>query len=350
VPLQLNAGRYGFYRVNYPVATWLAIGDQICAPPGVGLEFQNSDLVGFINDVWTLALAGQTTYAAAFNLTQFLGVKTNYAEYTPWAATLSQLGRVSRLLDSKPTDTTLFNQYVVTKLINQNSFSTPPWDGYDDHMQNLLQASFVSALVAYGDAASRTFANDQFTAFMNHGVTVPVNVRDAVYRVGIEEGGPLCWTFLYEQYRTTLDPSEARRILRALTRSLDPTYLKQILDWSLDTSRIKSQDTSRIIIYVAYNRIGKDLAWTWIQANYAELFNRFGKASFTLAELITKVIGLFQSQAELDSARAFFADKDLGTAKRALLQAYEAVETNIYWLAVRYPEFSAALQATIQAS
>lgn len=82
-------------------------------------------------------------------------------------------------------------------------------------------------------------------------------------------------------------------------------------------------------------------------ANYDLLFERFGAASFTLSELISRVVGELHTQEQLDDARAFFADRDLGTAKRALQQAYETVQINIYWLRARFAEFDAELTARL---
>lgn len=307
-----------------------------------GVErYSEGDMIGFIDDSWTLALAGEVKYEDAFGLIAFLNTSS---EYIPWSAALSQLGRVKSLIQSKPDDKQRFNQYVVHRLINNNPFSTPPWNGFAGHLDNLLQAAFVNALVAYGDTSARATAHQLFTDFMKSNQPVPVNIRDGVYRVGIEEGGLSEWNFLFDRYTTSLDPSESRRILRALTRSRQPDRLTDLMNWSIDPTKIKSQDTSRIIIYCAQNEIGKELAWNWIKANYDVLFKLFGSASFTLSELITRVIGLFQTEKELNEAKQFFENKNLGTASRAILQAYEIVDTNIYWLKERYEEFSQALK------
>jgi glutamyl aminopeptidase len=344
--LAINAGRAGYFRTNFPSSMWTSIASYLVSEDeGV---FSNADRIGMIDDVWTLALAGQTTYANAFAMLQFLAL--DYDEYTPWASAFSQLGRVARLLYSKPDTAAIFNNFVTGRwLINNNTISQPPWlgQGPNAHLPNLLQASFVSVLVAYNHTSTRLTANEMFIAFMRDGVEVPVDVRDAVYRVGIEEGDEDCWNFLYTRYTRTQDSSEARRILRALTRSFDPVLLKRILAYSLQTDKVKSQDTSRIVIYVAQNRLGKTIAWEWIQQSYDQLFERFGAQSFTLSELLARVIGLFQTQQELDEARAFFAEKDLGTAKRAVSQAYEAVQTNIFWLEERYAEFAIALEVAV---
>jgi hypothetical protein len=91
--------------------------------------------------------------------------------------------------------------------------------------------------------------------------------------------------------------------------------------------------------------VGQTPAWTWVKANWALLFQRFGVQSFALGQLVSRVVGALQTQADLDEARAFFSNKQLGSATRALAQAFEAVTVNIFWLRERYAEFDAALKA-----
>lgn len=45
------------------------------------------------------------------------------------------------------------------------------------------------------------------------------------------------------------------------------------LGYSLDSSKIRSQDAVSVISYVAYNPVGKYLAWTFVQNNWKALFD-----------------------------------------------------------------------------
>ena len=385
--MYVNLDRAGYFRVNYPDAIWTNLATELRG------EFaSNAEVCGIVDDVWTLALSGHTSYTNAFAITKFY--KDAYSAYTPWSVLFKVLGRVSAMISPDAALTAQFNAWVVQKLINTNAIASPPWNApvnNADHLRSLLQQLFVGSMVAYNDTASRALANDMFTNLMNNGVEVAVDLRDAIYRVGIEEGGPLCWQFLYTRYRSTQDGAEARRILRALARSRDPATLTKLMDMTNEPAQsgIKTQDQSRVIIYVSLNPRGKDVAWQWIKCqwsnrgdgahrkakktrslacasgivspltalaslcaslcvlsvNYAVLFERFGAASFTLGELVSLVVGRFHTQDELTDAQTFFANKDLGTAKRALQQAYESVKTTIYWNRDRVTEFAAALQA-----
>ena len=45
------------------------------------------------------------------------------------------------------------------------------------------------------------------------------------------------------------------------------------LGYSLDSSKIRSQDAISVISYVASNPVGKYLAWTFVQNNWKALFD-----------------------------------------------------------------------------
>lgn len=264
----VNIGRFGYYRVNYPAELWTALAVESRREEA---PFSNSDLCGLLDDAWTLALAGNASYTSAFDMTLFLA--EGFKEYTPWSVALAQVGRLARLLSAaRPEAAGRLSTFIVTKLIGDNDVARPPWSSAKaDHMRALLQQLFVSALVAYGDVAARTLAMELFNnSLAEGGAAVPVDIRDAVYRVGVEEGGAAAWDALYERFRVSLDSGESRRILRALTRSPDPATLAKLLDWSSDPLRIKTQDQSRVVIYVALNPKGREIAWQWVKGQWTE--------------------------------------------------------------------------------
>ena len=49
--------------------------------------------------------------------------------------------------------------------------------------------------------------------------------------------------------------------------------ITRYLGYSLDSSKIRSQDAVSVISYVAYNPVGKYLAWTFVQNNWKALFD-----------------------------------------------------------------------------
>jgi len=333
-----NKGRSGFYRVNYPELVWHGLAQAAIDKAPL---LTNGDLAGLLDDSWTLALAGETPYAVPFSMSEFLQLQ-DYSAYSVWLPALTQLTRVARLVASCQKTTARLNAYM-QQIIGSNMYAAAPWRPLSDHLEALLQQQLVNALVAYNSTSARAEARRLWQAFYVQGIEVPADVRDAVYRVGIEDGDMASWRFLYQRYQTTLDPAEQRRTLRALARTSNTTQLSALLDMSADSSQIPSQDQTRVISAVAGNPLGKPLAWQWMKDNWQLLYKRFGGQSFALGDLVRSVVGQMQTPDELSDARTFFAGRPLGSADRALKQAFETVTVSITWRRDRYEDFKAAL-------
>lgn len=162
-------------QVNYPSAIWSQLALQL---HGSDPLWSTGDRVGLIDDSWTLALAGQTTYASAFDIVQFLGMN-QYSGYTPWAAAAAQFAEISFLTSSMPDLHAKFSRFVLS-LIGNNTLAMPPWNPVvqpgDTHLASLLQQLFVSSLVAYNDTASRNVAWTMWQDFRTAGTPVPVDI------------------------------------------------------------------------------------------------------------------------------------------------------------------------------
>ena len=47
------------------------------------------------------------------------------------------------------------------------------------------------------------------------------------------------------------------------------------LDMSLDSSEVRRQDGTYVIIYVSHNSVGRDLAWNFVKANFEQLLEMY---------------------------------------------------------------------------
>merc|ERR1719402_1698515 len=95
-------------------------------------------------------------------------------------------------------------------------------------------------------------------------------------------------------------PSERNVLLRVLGSSRDPATLQRLLDMTKDGDKVRSQDVRSVFRAVAAGSAeGGMLAWSHLQANWAWLFGRFGRSSFTLGAIIKEVTSHFSTRAEL---------------------------------------------------
>ena len=63
---------------------------------------------------------------------------------------------------------------------------------------------------------------------------------------------------------------EKMRLLGALCSFEDQALLQTSLERSLVDEHVRSQDTIRVVVFVASNRHGRDLAWEFLKDNWDE--------------------------------------------------------------------------------
>ena len=78
---------------------------------------------------------------------------------------------------------------------------------------------------------------------------------------------------------------EKIRFLNALSNFEQGDLLQETLERALCTD-VRSQDTIRVIVTVASNRHGRNLAWEFVKDNWDEINRRYGDGGFALMRLV----------------------------------------------------------------
>ncbi len=67
--VKLNAGQYGFYRVNYTQPMWASLAAAAAASEsGAGTVLGSEDLAGLLDDAYQLSRAGQLSITVYLDL------------------------------------------------------------------------------------------------------------------------------------------------------------------------------------------------------------------------------------------------------------------------------------------
>ena len=133
------------------------------------------------------------------------------------------------------------------------------------------------------------------------------------------------------------------RLLRSLTRFQREDLLQKTLELTL-SPRVRSQDTVSLVIGVAVNRRGGDLAWQFVKDNWDEFNRRYGAGGFAIMHLVS-IIGRFTTLEHAADVEAFFADHPAPGAQRTIQQSLERIRINARWLEVRGAEAGEWLSA-----
>lgn len=90
--IKINKDQKGYYRVNYEADMWTSISNALKANP---FTFSVLDRAHILNDVFSLAQAGEVPYETALQMTEFLGQETSFV---PWDAVATKLKNIRNLL------------------------------------------------------------------------------------------------------------------------------------------------------------------------------------------------------------------------------------------------------------
>jgi puromycin-sensitive aminopeptidase len=131
--------------------------------------------------------------------------------------------------------------------------------------------------------------------------------------------------------RATLQ-EEKLRALAALTHFQQHDLLHKALDLSL-SAEVRSQDTIRVVAGVAANPHGRDLAWDFVKANWAEFDRRYGGGGFLIMRLIESVASYFTTAEREREVAEFFQAHPVPSAARTVQQCLERIRINMRWLA-----------------
>ncbi|CAL4086080.1 unnamed protein product, partial [Meganyctiphanes norvegica] len=146
-------------------------------------------------------------------------------------------------------------------------------------------------------------------------------------RYGREDDWRHCW----HVYNTTDIPSEKVLMLQALAQTREPWLMQQYLEYTLDTSKIRSQDVRTVLREVASNPGGRLPAWRMVREHWNKIVELFGSGSFTIGAIIKAVTSPFTSAFDLQEVSHFFNSVSVGSGQRSLAQATETIRLNIQW-------------------
>jgi glutamyl aminopeptidase len=322
---KLNVNQSGFYRVNYEPSIWNSLIDLMMESKFYQHILSSTDRANLIDDAFALMKIGLLRVDLALKLTLYL--ENGERDYVPWETAIYHFGILDTLMLQNP----LLQKYIC-KLIEP---LITIW-GWKDHSFDLmlvrkLRALLLRAAVSYGDKQSQQMAMRYFQSWMTNNTKIPANLREVVYNTGIQLGGRREWNFCWDKYSNSSVPSEKKLLLGALGATRNAWLLSQYLNYSLDKTKIKTQDTVHVINVVSRNPLGKEMVWKFVRQNWNQIINLFGQGSFSMDSIITETTWHFMTRFEYNEVQDFFKSVSVGSGIQSVEQSLEKIRANIYW-------------------
>jgi len=320
--MKVNVDQVGFYRVNYDAENWKALAMQLNKDHEI---FSGADRSSLIDDAFNLANVGRMSQTQALELTEYLTKETNYV---PFASASKAFGYIGGMLHSRPAYGA-YEKYVMEKILPR--VQKLGWKDEGAHLDKYLRGVVLKLAVQHKHAPSVAKAKSMYKEWMEKGTVIPANLRSIVYYAGIKYGGEKEWDFMFDKYLKCLFPAEKKLLMNSLTYTSNPVILKKYLGMVMDDDVIRAADTCFVVVSIAKNGIGADMAYEFMREKWQTLLVRY-KGEFTsLARLVTGVFGGGKTQKELDRALAFIEANHL-KGMLAAQQALASIRTQMKWL------------------
>jgi puromycin-sensitive aminopeptidase len=319
----VNAGRRGFFRVNYSAEMWQGLRPAIASQ-----ALPTADRLSLAADAFALMRGG---YLPATEFLSLLPAYVQEREYPVWSDVLGSLGWLSNVIAGQPFEPQFKAQ---ARDLLRPIAAHLGWEprANESHLDTLLRSMVLQELGHYDEEAILQEARARFSRYVGDPQAVPPDLRSPVLNLAAYSGDETTYGQLREIDKRATLQEEKLRAQTALTYFQQPALLQRALELSL-SPEVRSQDTIRIVGGVAANPRGRDLAWEFVKANWAEFDRRYGGGGFLIMRLIESVTSHFTSLAKEQEVAEFFLAHPVPAATRTVQQCLERIRINTRWLA-----------------
>ena len=321
--IKINPGQSGFYRVNYPP-------DELerLKPPILGLTLPAQDRLGLQSDAYALAKAGRIPATAFLSLAEAYSNETDPSVAGDLAACLNALDNLLADEDFHA-GYQAFGRRVFAPIGERVGWDAKPGEG---HRAALMRSTALGQLGNFEHEDTLAEARRRFEGYAESPASLSADLRAAAFSMAARRGDGDLYERLWEMEIREPLQEEKMRLLNALCAFGDRSLLVRTLDRSLDEEYVRSQDAIRVLVSVAMNRAGRDLAWDFLKDNWTELDRRYGEGGFALMRLVS-IGSLFTTEEKRQEVADFFAAHPAPAAERTIRQGQERMAINIAWLA-----------------
>jgi aminopeptidase N len=276
MPIKLNFGDTGYYRVEYDPGTDAALAKAIetMAP---------ADRVNLLSDNWALFEAGRIAVNRYFRLVDNVEPDRNRAV---WERVLAVIGRVDDLERGMP-GRPAFQAYARARLrppFERLGWNRAPGESED---QTILRARLIGQLGALGDSAIIAEAKRRFAAFTKNEKSLDVNLRGTVIFLAGRYADTATWDEIRTLGRKATSTENRVRYYIALAAAINPELEKRALAITL-TNEVPPDLASGMIMEVAAGD-HPQLALDFVKAHFDALTEKRGPyfRSFFMSSLMT---------------------------------------------------------------
>jgi len=319
---KLNPEFVGYFRVHYGPEDL----DRLCTSIQ-NKELEALDRLNILNDVFSLISAGKASSTDGLKLLEAFKGEDSYVVWNSISNAINSLNVI--LLDQPCYEK--FKRYVLD--IFSNIKTKVSWDAKSDegHLETLLRCIVLSKLGRFGDKEVNDEAKRRFDAHVAGTSSIHADMRSTVYTCVGALGQAADYETMVKLHNQEELSEEKDRIIRAgLAGFLNKELLEKAVNFGF-SPEVRPQDSPFLIMSVARNPMGKNIAWQFYKDNLPEIRKRYEPGPM-IPLLVKAVSEKFTTEDMAATISKYFEENSVQGAERNLAQALETVRVNAAWL------------------
>ena len=213
-----NVDGKGYYRVQYPDNIWRAISSQLESDHTV---FSVVDRAQLLDDAFSLLRAGLIEESIPLGM---LGYLKKERSLVPFQVALSHVYQLDNLF--RETDARKYLKKYTRELL-EPVYKELGWADTGSHVDRILRDKVIKALIEADHQEAIDKTKEMFVKMKSGQSSVPSNLRNLVFSVGVITGGEEDWRWCHDQYTTTNIPSDRALLLSAMGDTTDIFLLQK---------------------------------------------------------------------------------------------------------------------------
>ncbi|KAG8230286.1 hypothetical protein J437_LFUL010189 [Ladona fulva] len=309
----------GYYRVNYDDENWKLITDYLNSDNHVKIHVLNK--AQLVCDSLNLAKAGYLNYNHALGLTSYLARET---DFIPWSSAYNPFD----FLSSRIGNSSASEKYIVllAKIYDSLKFNET---SNEDPVESLTISEVVPWACKYQYKNCITMSKQLFKDFLENGISVPVNLKKAVYCYGISEGFTEEWNKLWEIASSTNVASEKLLILNALGCTKSDVIIESYLNKTLlDDGQIRKQDRTIVFNSVLATAQGLSVGINFLIENFEQMRASYGERE--TKDILLAIADRVSSKEQIEKLTTF-VKSNKATLGAVGVQAQKTMDDNSHW-------------------
>jgi len=291
LPQCVNAGRAGFFRVNYEGAAWNALRSRIADLP-------EADRLGVLQDQWALITSGDAPLARWLELASAL---RDDPSPTIGSQIAGVLGGLDELLKDTPERAHLraFAAPLLEPRLKRTGWTAAP--GEEPQVPG-YRAQLIHLLGVFGSPEVLAGVRVRFDSFVKDAASLPGDLRGTVLGLVGRSADAATWERIRDIARKTTDTEQKGILYDALAAAHDPALATLALGISLG-DELPARQATGMVARVAGNGRHAQLAWDFTRKNLEALLARC--SAHDASRFVPRVLGNFQDNAHADGLEEF---------------------------------------------